>query len=87
MISLNHSVLICALQGIFELLIQTSLVKLLLNTINYRGDMFDVFLEKLSFLQAWDRDFACIKRWLIVKSQCSQTLISYIVYCRGRTFI
>lgn len=70
MIRLNHSVLICVVQGIFELLIQSSFAKLLLDTINYRGDVFDVFLEKLSFLQAWDRDFARVVSRLVIKSHC-----------------
>ena len=62
MINLNHSVLICVVQGIFKLLIQGPLAKLLLNTINYRGYMFDVLLEKLAFLQAWNSDFAGVKQ-------------------------
>ena len=71
MIRLDHSVLICVVQGIFKLLIQGPLAKLFLNAINYRSDVFDVLLEKLSFLQAWDRDFARIVSMLVIKSHCS----------------
>ena len=70
MIRLNHSVLICVVQGIFELLIQGSFAELLLNTINYRGDVFDVLLEKLSFLQSWNCDFTLVKCWFVVKGHC-----------------
>ena len=87
MIRLNHSVLISVMQGTFELLIQGPFAKLLLNAINYRGNVFDVLLEKLSFLQAWDRDFARFKRLPIIKIHCGQPLISYIVDCWRRAFI
>ena len=88
MINLNHSVLICVVQGIFKLLIQGSLAKLLLNAINYRGYMFDVFLEKLAFLQAWHSDFAGVKqRWPVVEGDRRQPLISYIVDCGRRALI